>query len=108
MVLTLGSGDNLPANLTQVTVTKGVAQALVMTGSNVTGIAMTSPGHAALTFLSSAPATIGYAEADAGDSYIWLTGSGATSPVSGGSVVSVRASTGEITAQVVTASIIRS
>lgn len=89
-----GTGDNLPVATTAVTLSKRTSNDLVVTGNNVVGIIFQAPADAQAVFsLWTSGAEQLVVGLPAGKSYVWVSSSyGATNPIAGDAIVTVRCS----------------
>lgn len=95
---TLGSGDNLPTNLTAVTAQVPAEEAFLVTGSNVQFIFAKATRRACIVFADASSAELHAIEAEldgtTGGGYQWFTGNGVTNPLAGDAVAKVFISNG--------------
>lgn len=92
-----GAGTNLPTQGTVLVVTRQVSLDVTFDGDNLVLIAASAAQRSHLTFVDAGGATLAAVEIGAGEAWAWLSGTGATNPLSGNAVASIKASNGSST-----------
>lgn len=106
----LGSGDDLPTNLTNITAMVPVSYELLLTGNNAIAIGAYSPKAGYVAFVDDGPADIAAAvyQLDADQGKSWFSGNGVTNPLASAAVTAVHFSHGDSTsAQTMKALVLR-
>lgn len=93
----LGAGDNLPVNLTNVTVQVANSESAIMTGNNVTAIQFYAPRRGSIQITDASDVELDAQTVEAGSAYIWYSGSGVTNPLAGDAVAKVKFGNGDST-----------
>lgn len=94
----LGAGDNLPANLTNVTAQVPEEDALVVTGNNVKSITVYTPKKGIVVFADGSNVELHFRHhPEGGTVYYWDLNNGDTNPLSGDSVAKLFFSNGDST-----------
>lgn len=95
----LGAGDNLPADESDVTAQVPAEEAFLVTGDNVQYIFAKSTRRACVVFTDASNAELHAIEAEldgaSGGGYQWFTGNGLTNPLAGDAVAKVYLSNGD-------------
>lgn len=95
----LGAGDNLPTNLTNVTLSQPQEEEFLVTGDNVQAIGAKASRRGIIVFAESDDteilAIVDNFDATAGGGYQWFTGNGITNPLAGADVAKVYFSNGD-------------
>jgi len=93
-----GAGDNLPTNLTNVTLSQPQEEEFLVTGNNVAAIGARSSRRGIIVFAESDDtevlAIVDNFDASGGGGYQWFDGSGITNPLAGAAVAKVFFSNG--------------
>lgn len=84
-----GSGDDLPAQSTEVVVMVCTEEAHVVTGNDVKALALYTPARGTFVFAESDDSEVFAVTLDAGGVFHWWEGSGLTNPLAGGAVTKV-------------------
>jgi hypothetical protein len=88
-----GTGDNLPAQDSAVTMMKAVTEAISLVGDNLQGVGFYAAKKGRIMLMEGA--TIHYAQVvEAGQTVVWVSGSGETNPVAGDDVDTIAFSHG--------------
>lgn len=91
----LGAGDNLPTNLTNVTVSVANSESVLVTGNSVTAIQFYAARNASVQVTDASDVELDAHTLEAGEAYLWYTGSGVTSPLAGDAVAKVKFGNGD-------------
>ncbi len=113
VTIDLGSGDDLPTNLSAVTAMVPTSQALVVTGSNAVALAVSNPSTLtaatfvfALTDNSEVKAYVQAAATTYPSSTVWATEDGTTNPLAASAVTQVFLSHGNSAGAVVLSGVV--
>ncbi len=92
-----GAGDDLPANLTNVTAFVADSESVLMTGNDIVAIQFFAPRLGAVQVTDASDVELDARTLAAGEAYIWYTGSGVTGPLAGDAVAKVKFGNGDST-----------
>ncbi len=98
-----GAGDDLPTNLTNLTLIAPTSEPVALTGSNLVALGVNFPQGGTAVFANSGNTTIAaVTRTSTNTSYVWTSSDGGTNPLAGGTVAKVFLSSGAIVASTAT------